>query len=114
MKKVAHALLKVFGWIPIPAFTLKYVLKCLPKKYQKNLVGNFLDAVEAEDMMPEIVQILLARLEENGYKVEEGRKFNSVKEEIDHAMEEVPQLKLYRVYFERWCERKRREAGLPV
>ncbi len=114
MKKVAHALLKVFGWIPIPAFTLKYVLKCLPKKYQKNLVRNFLGAAEAEDVMSEVVQILLDKLEERGYKVEEGRKFNSVKEEIDHTMEEVPQLKLYRVYFERWCERERREASLPV
>jgi len=112
MRRVVQALLRVFGWVPIPGFALKYILRCLPKRSRESIVVDFLEAVEVEGAMPELVQLVLDMLEKKGYDAEEGRKFDSVKEEVEQAMEAIPQLKPYRVHFERWCGRKRQEVGL--
>jgi len=95
-------------FIPIPKFTLRF----LPKKYKLSLANNFLDIAEETDSMPEIVQIVLDKIEEKGYDMIAGKKYDSTDEEIDEVLEKIPQLKSYRIYFHRWCERKRKEAGL--
>lgn len=109
-----RSLLKIFGWIPIPAIFLRPILQLLPKKYRENLTRNFLDVVEEEDLMSEFVQIILDKMEEAKYDVNRGKKFENTEEEVDEALKKFPALSPYKVYFMRWCERKRREVGLST
>ena len=102
--------LRLFGWIPVPKFTLKL----LPKKYKKRISTNLLNQMEEDNLIPEFVSVLLDKLEEIGYKYSTGSKFKNTEEEVNEAIKNLPQLKPYRIYFSRYCERKRKEVGLPV
>ena len=48
------------------------------------------------------------------YDKSKGSKYKDTDEEVDKALEEIPLLKPHRIYFHRWCERKRKESGLPI
>lgn len=102
--------LKWFGWIPIPSSALKL----LPRRYKEKIATNLLNTMEEENLMPEIVQIIIDQIEKKGYDKSEGVKFKNTEDEIKEALDRFPQLQPYKVYFSRWCERKRRENGLPV
>jgi hypothetical protein len=104
-------LLKLFGWIPIPIFL---ALKLLSKEQKHALANNTLATIEEADALPELVSILLYKLDEKGYNYSEGAIYASTDEEVDEAMNKFPLLTPYRIYFHRWCERHRREVGLPI
>jgi hypothetical protein len=108
-------LLKLFGWIPIPKPLARLIISLLPKRYKRNLVRNFIDGIkENPEIMSALVSKIIETLEVRGYDSKKGREFKTTEEEVDRALDEVPSLKPYKIYLVRWCERKRREAGLSL
>jgi len=53
-------------------------------------------------------------LEAVGYNKKKGSKYVNAAEEVEAALREAPAMAPYRPYLLRWCERHRREVGLPV
>lgn len=102
-------LLKVFGWVPVPSFTLRL----LPRKHKKKIATNFLDAVGTSDLEAWVLPFILEKAESR-FDPKKSRKFSSTKEEVDEALEGFPVLSPYKVYFMRVCNRMREKHGLPL
>lgn len=88
----------------------KFLIKLLPKrlkvKWARRVSQGFLE-VDPD----RFVSLLLEKMEPT-FDVNKSRKYDSAEEEVDAELEQLPELKPYRVYFVNTCRNLRIKYGL--
>ena len=97
----------------LPPYYYNKIIKLIPQKYLLPIVNRTTEILAELD--PTLTWNLLEEnLERIGYNIKEGSKYKSTEEEVNENLSKIPSLAPYRPYLLRYCERKRKEVGLPV
>ena len=91
---------------------LKLIIKyLLPKKQRQKVLSSFINYFMDTLGKDEFVSKLLESAERT-FKVKESKKYNTTEEEVDHELEDYPQLIPYKLYFVHTLRNLRVKHGL--